>query len=144
MNLLDTGKWGMIMASLGLLMIRLVVGLTFVGHGAQKLFGWFGGPGISGFGEWLGTIGIKNGGKTWALLAGLFELVGGLLFAAGILTWFGAILITIVMIDAIATVHGKNGYWLTNGGFEYNLVLIAIVIGVALIGPGDFVLWYKL
>ncbi|WML55374.1 DoxX family protein [Neobacillus sp. PS3-12] len=131
------------MASLGLLMIRLVIGLTFVGHGAQKLFGWFGGPGLSGFGEWLGTIGIKNGGKTWALLAGLFELIGGLLFAAGLLTWVGAILITIVMIDAIATVHGKNGYWLTNGGFEYNLVLIAVVIGVALIGPGDFVLLYK-
>jgi putative oxidoreductase len=130
-------------ASLGLLMIRLVIGLTFVGHGAQKLFGWFGGPGLSGFGEWLGTIGIKNGGKTWALLAGLFELIGGLLFAAGLLTWVGAILITIVMIDAIATVHGKNGYWLTNGGFEYNLVLIAVVIGVALIGPGDFVLLYK-
>jgi putative oxidoreductase len=130
-------------ASLGLLMIRLVIGLTFVGHGAQKLFGWFGGPGLSGFGEWLGTIGIKNGGKTWALLAGLFELIGGLLFAEGLLTWFGAILITIVMIDAIATVHGKNGYWLTNGGFEYNLVLIAVVIGVALIGPGDYVLLYK-
>lgn len=136
-------KEGCNVASLGLLIIRLVIGLTFVGHGAQKLFGWFGGPGVSGFGEWLGTIGIKNGGKTWAILAGLFELIGGLLFAAGLLTWFGAILITIVMIDAIATVHGKNGYWLTNGGFEYNLVLIAAVIGVALIGPGDFVLLYK-
>lgn len=143
MSLSEFLKEGCYVASLGLLMIRLVIGLTFVGHGAQKLFGWFGGPGLSGFGEWLGTIGIKNGGKTWALLAGLFELIGGLLFATGLLTWFGAILITIVMIDAIATVHGKNGYWLTNGGFEYNLVLIAVVIGVALIGPGDFVLLYK-
>lgn len=131
------------MASLGLLIIRLVIGLTFVGHGAQKLFGWFGGPGPANFGEWLGTIGIKTGGKTWAILAGLFEFVGGLLFASGVLTWFGAILIVIIMLDAIFTVHGKNGYWLTNGGFEYNLVLIAAVIGVALIGPGDFVLIYK-
>jgi putative oxidoreductase len=69
--------------------------------------------------------------------------VGGLLFAAGLLTWLGAVLIAIVMIDAIFTVHGKKGYWITNGGFEYNLVLIAAVIGVALIGPGDYVLIYK-
>lgn len=132
------------MADLGLLIIRLVVGLTFVGHGAQKLFGWFGGPGPIKFGEWLGTIGITTGGKTWAILAGLFEFIGGLLFSAGELTWLGAILIIIVMIDAIFTVHGKNGFWLTNGGYEYNLILIAIVLGVALIGPGDYVLIYKM
>lgn len=131
------------MEDLGLLIIRLAIGLTFVGHGAQKLFGWFGGPGPVGFGEWLGTIGIKTGGKTWAILAGLFELIGGLLFSAGLLTWFGAILIIIVMIDAIFTVHGKNGFWLTEGGFEYNFILIAVVLGVALIGPGDYVLIYK-
>ncbi|MDQ0199929.1 DoxX family protein [Neobacillus ginsengisoli] len=117
------------MADLGLLIIRLVVGLTFVGHGAQKLFGWFGGPGPIKFGEWLGTIGITT---------------GGLLFSAGELTWLGAILIIIVMIDAIFTVHGKNGFWLTDGGYEYNLILIAIVLGVALIGPGDYVLIYKM
>lgn len=129
--------------NLGLLIIRLVIGLTFVGHGAQKLFGWFGGTGIEGMGKWLETIGITQGAKVWATLAGLFELIGGLLFATGILTWLGAILIVIVMIDAIFTVHGRNGYWITNGGFEYNLVLIAACIGVALIGPGDFVLLYK-
>lgn len=126
------------MLDLGLLIIRLAVGLTFVGHGAQKLFGWFGGPGPVQFGEWLGTVGIKTGGKTWAILAGLFELFGGLLFSAGILTWFGAILIIIVMIDAIFTVHGKNGFWLTEGGFEYCFILIAVVLGVALIGPGNY------
>ncbi|MDP4171918.1 MAG: DoxX family protein [Bacillota bacterium] len=128
------------MANLGLLIIRLVIGLTFVGHGAQKLFG----TGPTNFGEWLGSIGIKSGGKTLAILAGLFEFVGGLLFASGVFMWFGAILIVIIMLDAIFTVHGKNGYWITNGGFEYNLVLIAAVIGVALIGPGDFALLHKL
>jgi putative oxidoreductase len=130
-----------VLVNIGMLIIRLVIGLTFVGHGAQKLFGWFGGPGIAGMGNWLETLGIKQGAKIWATLAGLFELIGGLLFAAGFLTWIGAIMIAIVMIDAIFTVHGKNGYWMTNGGFEYNLVLIAAVIGVALIGPGEYVLF---
>ncbi|MEY2195020.1 DoxX family protein [Neobacillus sp. BF23-41] len=131
------------MADLGLFIIRLAVGLTFVGHGAQKLFGWFGGPGPVKFGQWLESIGIKTGGITWAILAGLFELIGGLLFSAGLLTWLGAILIIIVMIDAIFTVHLKNGFWLTEGGYEYNFILIAVVLGVALIGPGDYVLFYK-
>ncbi|MEM1502513.1 DoxX family protein [Domibacillus sp. 8LH] len=129
-------------ADLGLLIIRLVIGLTFVGHGAQKLFGWFGGTGITGTGSWLESIGIKEGAKVWATLAGLFEFIGGLLFAAGFLTWLGAIMIVIVMIDAIFAVHGKNGYWMTNGGFEYNLVLIATAMGVALIGPGEYALIY--
>lgn len=131
------------MTDIGLLIIRLVVGLTFFGHGAQKLFGWFGGSGLNKTGEWLESIGVTTGAKIWATLAGLFELIGGLLFAAGILPWLGAIMIAIVMIDAIFTVHGKNGYWMTNGGFEYNMVLIAVVIGVALIGPGKYVLLYK-
>jgi putative oxidoreductase len=134
----------MVLVNIGLLLIRLVIGLTFFGHGAQKLFGWFGGPGIAGMGNWLESLGLEKGAKVWATLAGLFELIGGLLFAAGFLTWIGAIMIVIVMIDAIFTVHGKNGYWMTNNGFEYNLVLIAAVIGVALIGPGGYVLFFNL
>ncbi|MCM3217284.1 DoxX family protein [Niallia taxi] len=131
------------MINSGLLIIRLVVGLTFVGHGAQKLFGWFGGTGIEGTGNWLKTIGLAKGAKVWAILAGLFEFIGGLLFASGVLTWLGAAMIVIVMIDAIFAVHGKNGYWMTEGGFEYNFVLIAVAIGVALTGPGDYVLLYQ-
>ncbi|TCP23403.1 putative oxidoreductase [Scopulibacillus darangshiensis] len=127
-------------ANIGLLIIRLVVGLTFVGHGAQKLFGWFGGAGVSNTGEWLESIGIKPGGKIWAIICGLFEFVGGIFFAAGFLTPVGAALIVIIMIDAIISVHGKNGFWLTEGGCEYNIVLIAITVGVALTGPGDYVL----
>lgn len=132
-----------VMINSGLLIIRLVVGLTFVGHGAQKLFGWFGGTGIEGTGNWLKTIGLAKGAKIWAILAGLFEFIGGLLFASGVLTWLGAAMIVIVMIDAIFAVHGKNGYWMTEGGFEYNFVLIAVAIGVALTGPGDYVLLYQ-
>lgn len=132
-----------VMINSGLLIIRLVVGLTFVGHGAQKLFGWFGGTGIEGTGNWLKTIGLAKGAKVWAILAGLFEFIGGLLFASGVLTWLGAAMIVIVMIDAIFAVHGKNGYWMTEGGFEYNFVLIAVAIGVALTGPGDYILLYQ-
>jgi putative oxidoreductase len=124
---------------LGLLIIRLVVGLTFMGHGAQKMFGWFNGPGLKGTAGWLESIGIKPGMLNAVLAAGA-ELLGGFLFAAGVWTWLGAALIVITMLVSIFTVHGKNGYWATEGGFEYNLILIAIAVGVALIGPGHYTL----
>lgn len=123
--------------SYGLLIIRLIVGLTFSGHGTQKLFGWFGGHGVKGTGGWLESIGVKPG-ILMALIAGLAELVGGLLFAAGLWLPVAAALIAITMLVAIISVHGKNGYWVTQNGFEYNLILIAIAIGVALIGPGTY------
>lgn len=128
------------MMDTGLLIIRLVVGILFIGHGAQKLFGWFGGYGLKGTGGWLESIGLKPG-VLMAFLAGAGELVGGLLFAAGIFTWAGAALITITMLVATFTVHWKNGLWSTQNGFEYNLVLIAAAIGVALIGPGAYTLF---
>ncbi|WP_047154345.1 DoxX family protein [Aneurinibacillus tyrosinisolvens] len=128
------------MINLGLLIIRLVIGLTFMGHGAQKLFGWFGGHGLKGTAGWMESIGAKPG-VLMAFLAGAGELIGGLLFAAGVLTPVGAALIVITMLVSIFTVHGKNGYWATEGGFEYNLTLIAVAIGVALIGPGSYVLF---
>lgn len=127
------------MMDLGLLIIRLVIGLTFAAHGTQKLFGWFGGYGLKGTGGWLDSIGVKPG-VMMALLAGLGELAGGLLFAAGVGTWIGAILIAFTMLIAIVKVHGQNGYWVTQNGYEYNLALIAVAIGVALIGPGAYVL----
>ena len=128
------------MMDTGLLIIRLVVGILFIGHGAQKLFGWFGGYGLKGTGGWLESIGVKPG-VFMAFLAGAGELAGGLLFAAGVFTWAGAALITITMLVAIFTAHGKNGLWSTQNGFEYNLVLIAAAIGVALIGPGAYTLF---
>lgn len=127
------------MMDLGLLLIRFIIGLLFIGHGAQKLFGWFGGYGLKGTGGWLESIGIKPG-VFMAFMAGASELVGGLLFAAGVLTWVGALLIVVTMLVGIATVHGKNGLWATSNGFEYNLVLIAVAVGVALVGPGAYVL----
>ncbi len=124
---------------LGLLLIRLFVGIVFMGHGAQKLFGWFGGYGLKGTGGWMASIGLKPG-VFMAFMAGATELLGGFLFAAGIFTWAGAILIAGSMLVAILTVHGKNGFWITQNGYEYNLMLIVVVIGVALIGPGAYTL----
>jgi len=121
----------------GLLIVRLVVGLLFVGHGAQKLFGLFGGYGPKGTGGWMESIGIKPG-VAMAVAAGLMEFIGGLLFAAGLLTPLAAVLIVITMTGAIASVHGKNGLWVTSNGYEYNMVLIAVAIGVALVGAGDY------
>ena len=123
--------------ALGLLVVRLVVGLLFVGHGAQKLFGWFGGYGPKGTGGWLESIGVKPG-VAMAIVAGLMELVGGLLFAAGLLTPLAAVLIVMTMLVAIVKVHGQNGLWATANGYEYNLVLAAIAIGIALTGAGQF------
>lgn len=125
------------MLDLGLLIIRLVFGLSFAAHGTQKLFGWFGGYGIAGTGGWMESIGLKPG-KTMAALAGLGELVGGLLFAAGYLTPVAAFLITATMLVAIVKVHGSKGYWATNGGYELNLAIIAAAIAIALTGPGAY------
>ena len=124
-------------AYLGLLIVRLVVGLLFVAHGAQKLFGWFGGYGIKGTGGWFESIGVKPG-ATMAVLAGLTELGGGLLFALGLVTPLAAVLIIIPMLVAIAKVHGANGLWATANGYELNLLYIVIALGVALIGAGSY------
>ncbi|APQ57438.1 MULTISPECIES: DoxX family protein [Paenibacillus] len=125
------------MLASGLLLIRLVVGLLLVGHGAQKLFGWFGGYGPKGTGGWMESIGIKPG-VFMAVSAGLMELLGGALFALGLLTPLAALLITVTMLGAIFKVHGPNGIWATANGYEYPLVLIAVAIGIALTGAGSY------
>jgi putative oxidoreductase len=127
------------MMDLGLLIIRLVIGVLFIGHGAQKLFGWFGGYGLKGTGGWFDSIGMKPG-VTMALLAGLTELFGGLLFALGLLTPLAGIMIAGTMLMAIIKVHAPNGLWSTANGYEYNLILLAVAIGMALIGPGQYAL----
>jgi putative oxidoreductase len=127
------------MASIGLLLIRFVFGLTFAGHGAQKLFGWFGGHGLQGTAGWMESIGL-NPGKVMAFAAGAGELAGGILFALGLWTPLAALLMVVSMMVAIVKVHGPNGYWITQNGYEYNLAIIVVAIGVALIGPGQYAL----
>ncbi|RJX39212.1 DoxX family protein [Paenibacillus pinisoli] len=121
----------------GLLIMRVVIGLIFAGHGAQKLFGWFGGPGLKGTGGWFESIGVKPGALL-AVVIGLFEVIGGILLALGLWMPVAAAMIIIPMIGAIVTVHGQNGLWMTKNGMEYNLILIAAAVGLALIGPGAY------
>jgi putative oxidoreductase len=121
--------------NLGLLILRLVVGVLFVGHGAQKLFGAFGGGGIDGTASFFEQMGLRPG-RLHAWFAGLAELGGGLLLALGLLSPFAAAALIGVMTAAIVTVHAKNGVWVTEQGFEYNLVLIAVAIAVAGVGAG--------
>jgi putative oxidoreductase len=123
--------------TLGLLVLRIVVGALFIGHGAQKLFGFFSGHGLDGTGAFFESLGLRPG-RMMALAAGLAEMTGGALFALGLLTPLAATLMIAVMVTAIATVHGRNGVWVTNGGFEYNLVLAAVPFAVASIGAGKW------
>ncbi|MFD1427584.1 putative oxidoreductase [Kroppenstedtia sanguinis] len=124
----------------GLLIIRLVFGLTMAAHGTQKLFGWFGGQGLKATGQFFESIGIRPG--VWmALLGGLGEFVGGLLLASGVWMLVGCALFVVTMLVAIIKVHGKNGYWATGGGIEYNVAIIAVAVGLALTGPGAYTLF---
>jgi putative oxidoreductase len=125
------------MLNIGLLLIRLVIGLLFIGHGAQKLFGWFGGYGLKGTGGWMESIGMKPG-FTMALMAGLTEFFGGILFTAGLLTPLAGLMIALTMVMAILKVHGPNGLWVTQNGYEYNLTLLVVAIAVAIAGPGQY------
>ncbi|MCZ8523266.1 MULTISPECIES: DoxX family protein [Paenibacillus] len=123
------------LSAVGLVLVRVVVGLLFIGHGSQKLFGWFGGYGPKGTGGWMESVGIKPG-VLMAVAAGLMELAGGALFLLGLLTPLAAVLLAATMLGAIVKVHAANGIWSTANGYEYPLVLIAVVAGVALTGAG--------
>ncbi|MEA2272025.1 MAG: putative oxidoreductase [Solirubrobacteraceae bacterium] len=122
---------------LGLLVLRLVVGVLFMGHGAQKLWGYFGGHGIEGTGGFFEAIGLKPG-RLHARAAGFNEFAGGLLLALGLFTPFAAALLIATMVAAIVTVHWQKGVWSTDGGYEYNLVLMASAFAVACIGAGPW------
>ena len=121
--------------AIGLLILRLFVGLTVAAHGAQKLFGWFGGYGLTGTGGFLEQLGFVPG-KRHALFAGMAELAGGLLLTVGFATPLAATLIISVMFVAIATVHVKHGFFNHNQGYEYNLTLAVVALSVAILGAG--------
>jgi putative oxidoreductase len=119
------------------LLARVTIGLLFVGHGTQKLFGWFGGGGPEATGEMFDSIGLRPGRRN-ALGAGAAETGGGLLFAFGAATPLAAAALSATMITAIKTVHWEKGVWSARGGYEYNLVLLAAVFGLTENGPGEW------
>ena len=115
--------------------LRASVGGLFFGHGTQKLFGWFGGHGLDATGQAFEGLGLRPG-RRHAVAAGISEGAGGAALALGAATPLAAASLTATMLTAIDRVHFKNGPWVTNGGYEYNLVLIAAVLAIAETGPG--------
>ena len=122
--------------NVGRLVIRTAIGGLFVGHGTQKLFGWFGGPGPAGTEQMMEGLQLAPARRN-ALAAGAAETAGGVLLAAGLATPLAAASLIGTMATAIRTVHLKNGPWNANGGYEYNLVLIATLLGLVDDGPGE-------
>src|ERR1051325_1383995 len=113
----------------GILLLGVVVGAIAVGHGTQKLFGCFGGPGLGVTSGYFGSLGFRPG-RAMAPFAGLSECSGAPL-VLGLATPLGAVAFATVMVVAVGSVHWKNGFWVTNGGLEYNLALWSVTVALA-------------
>jgi putative oxidoreductase len=120
-----------------MVLLRLVAGLTLAAHGSQKLFGSFGGGGIAGTRTFFAGLGFRTP-HLMAFAAGIGEFAGGLLLAFGLLTPVAALALVVVMLNAIATVHWRKGFFNSAGGYEYNLLVIATALAVTAAGPGRF------
>jgi putative oxidoreductase len=120
---------------LGLLVLRLAIGITFAGHGAQKAFGWWNGPGLAGWRGAIGHMGFQPVDLFVALSIGA-ELVGGTLLALGLFTPLATTMLIGQLVVIISKAHLPKGFWNTNGGYEYALVLGAGVVAIAFIGVG--------
>jgi putative oxidoreductase len=120
----------------GKLLARVVVGGLFIGHGTQKLFGWFDGPGLEAASKMMDSIGLRPGRRN-ALAASATESIGGAMLVAGALTPLAAAALIATMLTAIRTVHFKNGLWNSKGGYEFNLALIAAILAIVDDGPGE-------
>jgi len=120
-----------------MLIIRLIVGSTFILHGGQKVFGWLGGSGMHGWLGYLATLGITM--PIIGYLAALFEFVGGIMVLVGIAPQIGALMILINMLAAIYLVH-SHGYFLPHG-MEYALNLALLCVAIILGGSGTYVVW---
>lgn len=129
--------------SLASLALRLSAGVIFVAHGAQKLFGSFGGYGLEGTGQWMASIGLEPG-YLMALAAGSAEFFGGIALLIGLLTRPVALMLAITMLVAIITVHLPNGLFLSNDGYEFGLALLGISVALLFNGGGRFSLDRKL
>lgn len=123
--------------SYGALILRLPVGIIFAAHGAQKLFGWFGGYGLEGTGQFFGSIGL-NPGYLMALLAGAAEFFGGLALVLGLLVRPAAAALAFAMLVAIFAVHFGKGFFMSSNGYEYALALCAASLSLMFSGGGRF------
>lgn len=125
------------MIDVALLVLRVFLGVIFLAHGAQKLFGAFGGDGIAGTKGFFEQIGIRPAGPM-AVVAALTEFGGGLLVLTGLLTPLGALAVAGTMIIAIVKVHGKSGFFIQKGGYEYNVAVIGMAATLILAGAGEY------
>src|SRR5579864_1905148 len=123
--------------AIGLLILRLGIGLILAAHGAQKLFGVWGGPGMAKWTQSVQRLRIRPA-QPWAWVAALSEFGGGLLLALGLLSPLGSLALIGAMLVAIATVHLPKGFWVSKGGYEFNLSLIAGATALAFTGPGAY------
>jgi putative oxidoreductase len=121
---------------IGRLAARTVIGVLFIGHGTQKLFGWFGGPGLQGTEQMMGALEMRPT-RANALAAGVSETAGGALLVAGAATPLAASTLIGTMLTAIRKVHKPQGVWAAQGGWEYNAVLIAALVALIDAGPGE-------
>lgn len=121
---------------IGFLLLRLAVGLTLAAHGAQKLFGWFGGPGLSAAGQFFTVLGFPPG-RRHARMAAWGETAGGVLLAVGFATPAAVAVVISVMLVAMVTVHLRKGFFASNGGYEYPFVLAVFALTLAFTGPGS-------
>jgi len=122
---------------LGLLILRVLVGVTFAAHGMQKLFGWFGGGGRDATARWFASLGFGDG-RTATVMAGGSEITGGLGLAAGLLTPLAAAALVGTMTTAAFVNNADGGFWSASKGWELNGYLIAVAVAVATTGPGRF------
>jgi putative oxidoreductase len=123
--------------ALGLLILRLVLGLTVAGHGAQKLFGWWGGSGMKGWTGAMTRMRIRPA-VPWAWMSALAEFGGGLLVALGFLNPLGSFALAGSMLVAVILVHWPKGFWVGKGGYEYNLLILGAAAAIAIAGPGAY------
>lgn len=124
-------------AGLGLSVVRILVGIIFMAHGAQKLFGLFGGYGLEGTGQWMESIGLAPG-YLMALLSSSAEFFGGLALVIGLLARPAALALTVTLVVAIFSVHIGNGLFMSNNGYEFALALLAGTVAVLIEGAGRF------
>ena len=116
-------------------LLRIVAGIIFVAHGAQKLFGWFGGYGLDGTGQWMESVGITPG-YIMALLAGSAEFFGGFALVLGFLVRPAAVVLAFTMIVAIVSVHLQNGLFMAKNGYEFALSLLVVTVSLVISGAG--------